>query len=434
VSAAKAMTENSERIRIKVEPSQSVLHAGEEAKAYLRVNLEGVPYESEGQRPPVNLALVIDRSGSMTGPKIEQAKEAAILALSRLSPADRISVIAFDNNVNVIVPSGPFEDFDEMRRRIEALGPGGSTAIYAAVRQAANGVIEGARPDRVSRIILLSDGQANVGPSSPADLERLGREIGGEGVTVTTIGLGLGYSEDLMTRLAYASDGNHAFVERPEQLADIFNKEFGDVLSIVGQDVEIIIECPDGVKPLRALGRDVKIEGRRISYKLNQLGGAQQRYLLIELDVDGKAAKSTSALADVSIAYTDPKTKQRVNLKSKADITFSVSAEEAAKSVNASVAGAVAAQLANERSEEAVKLRDQGKIAEAKKALESNAAYLREEADKLHALSPSAASPLMDMARRNDQDAAKVGSEAEWNSTRKSMKADQYRAKTQQAY
>jgi Ca-activated chloride channel family protein len=136
----------------------------------------------------------------------------------------------------------------------------------------------------------------------------------------------------------------------------------------------------------------------------------------------------------VKITYTDPKTKQRVNLEGKADITFTASAEEAAKSVNAAVAGAVATQLATERSEHAVKLRDEGKIAEAKQALESNAAYLRQQADKLYSLSPSAASPLKDMAERNDKDAEKVGSAGEWNSQRKSMKADQYRAKTQQKY
>src|SRR5262249_42302366 len=158
-------------------------------------------------RMPVNVSLVIDKSGSMTGPKIEQAKEAAILALSRLSPRDRVSIIAFDHRVEVVVPAGPFENFEEMRSRIKRITPGGQTAIYAAVRQAAQSVKEAVSPEAVSRVILMSDGQANVGPSSVADLERLGREIGGEGISVTTIGLGLDYNEDLMTRLALVSDG-----------------------------------------------------------------------------------------------------------------------------------------------------------------------------------------------------------------------------------
>ena len=268
-----ASAQAEQRIKLAVEPSQAVLAAGQDNKAYLRIKLEGLPYEEAASRPPVNVSLVIDRSGSMTGAKIEQAKEAAILALSRLSPQDRVSVVAFDHRVQIVVPAGPFENFEEVKRRIEAIGPGGQTAIYAAVRQAGQSVGEAASPDRVSRVILMSDGQANVGPSSPAELEALGRELGNQGIAVTTIGLGLDYSEELMTRLALASDGNHAFVENPEQLADIFNKEFGDVLSVVGQDVDIEIVCPEGVTPLRGLGRDVKVDGRRVSFRLNQIGG-----------------------------------------------------------------------------------------------------------------------------------------------------------------
>jgi Ca-activated chloride channel homolog len=422
-----------QHIKLAVEPSQSVLAAGQNNKAYLRVKLEGLPYEESASRPPVNVSLVIDRSGSMTGAKIEQAKEAAILALSRLSPQDRVSVVAFDHRVEVPVPAGPFENFEEIKRRIEAIRPGGQTAIYAAVRQAGQSVAEAISPDRISRVILMSDGQANVGPSSPAELEQLGRELGSQGIAVTTIGLGLDYSEELMTRMALASDGNHAFVENPEQLADIFNKEFGDVLSVVGQDVDIEIICPEGVTPLRGLGRDVKVDGRRVSFRLNQIGGKQERYLLIELEVAKGKAEGAGAIADVNVSYLDPKTKARAKVAGTAQVSFSASSEEATRSANASVAADVAAQLANERSEKAVLARDAGKVADAKQQLEQNAAALRAEASRLEAQSPAAAAPLRGLADKNEADARALSSES-WNAQRKSMKADQYRSKTQQNY
>ncbi len=423
-----------QRIKLAVEPSQSVLTAGQSNKAYLRVKLEGLPYEERSARPPINVSLVIDRSGSMTGAKIEQAKEAAILALSRLSRQDRVSVVAFDHRVEVVVPAGPFEDFNEMRRRIEAIGPGGQTAIYAAVRQAGQSVGEATSPDRVSRVVLMSDGQANVGPSSPADLEELGRELGGHGISVTTIGLGLDYSEELMTRLALASDGNHAFVENPEQLADIFNKEFGDVLSVVGQDVDIDIDCPEGVTPLRGLGRDVKINGRHITFRLNQIGGKQERYLVLELEVAKDRAQGSSAIADVSVSYLDPKTKSRAKLGAQAEVSFSASSEAVSQSANASVAADVAKQIANERSEKAILARDAGNVGDAKQQLEQNAAYLRAEADRLQASSPAAAAPLRDLSQKAEADAKALSSPGNWNAQRKSMKADEYRAKTQQNY
>ncbi len=333
-----------DRLKLGVEASQSVLSAGKPGKTYLRVKLEGLPYEDETSRPPVNISLVIDKSGSMSGQKIEQAKEAAILALSRLSPRDRVSVIAFDHRVEVVVPAGPFENFDEMKRRIQAIRPGGQTAIYAAVRQAAQSVGQAAS-EGYSRIILMSDGQANIGPSSPAELERLGREVGGQGISVTTIGLGLDYSEELMTRLALASDGNHAFVENPEQLASIFNKEFGDALSVVGQDVDIDIDCPEGVTPRRAPGRDVKINGRHVSLRLNQIGGKQERYLILELDVAQNSASGSAPLADVQVSYVDPKTKSRSKLAGKASVSFSASQAEVDGSVNAEVRSAVVTSL-----------------------------------------------------------------------------------------
>ncbi len=279
-------------VKLAVEPNQSVFAAGESNKAYVRVQLEGLGEEEPaGVRPPVNVALVIDRSGSMRGPKIEQAKEAAILALSRLTPRDRVSVVAFDHNVDVVVPAGPFVDFPEMKQRISSIHPGGRTAIYAAVRQAGQSVSEAVSEGSISRVILMSDGQANVGPSSPAELEQLGRELAGQGISVSTIGLGLDYSEELMTRLAAASDGNHAFVENPEQLAGIFNKEFGDVFSVVGQDAEVEIECPEGVEPLRGMGRDMKIQGRRAS--------------------SGSIASAPSRSATSSLSFSSPRASRR---------------------------------------------------------------------------------------------------------------------------
>ncbi len=423
-----------DRLKLGVEASQSVLSADKPSKTYLRVKLEGLPYESEASRPPVNISLVIDKSGSMAGQKIEQAKEAAILALSRLSPQDRVSVITFDHRVEVVVPAGPFVDFDEMRRRIQAIRPGGQTAIYAAVRQAAQSVSQ-AGSEGYSRIILMSDGQANIGPSSPAELEKLGREVGGQGISVTTIGLGLDYSEELMTRLALASDGNHAFVENPEQLAGIFNKEFGDALSVVGQDVDIDIDCPEGVTPLRAPGRDVKINGRHVSFRLNQIGGKQERYLILELDVAQNRASGSAPLADVQVSYVDPKTKSRSKLAGSAAVSFSSSQADVDGSVNADVRSAVVTQLAVESSEKAVALRDAGKAEDAKRELQRNRDYLRQEADRLAPAAPASAAKLRTLSQQNEANSAAISGDAEaWNSKRKAMKEEQFKDKTQQKY
>ncbi len=291
ISAHAAVSAAEPQIKLSAEPVQSVLLEGEDGRTYLRVSVEGIPYAEEKARTPVNVALVIDKSGSMTGSKVEHAKQAAMMALNRLRKSDIVSVIAFNQNVERLVPAGPYENIEEMHRRIESIRADGSTAIFAAVTQGAQEIREFTSPERFSRVILLSDGQANVGPSSPADLERLGREIGGRGTSVTTLGLGLGYNEDLMVRLATASDGNHAFIEDPEQLVEVFNREFDEILSVVGQEAEIIIECPEGVKPMRTLGHEATVSGQRVSFKLNQVYGAQRKYVVIELDVSKDKAR-----------------------------------------------------------------------------------------------------------------------------------------------
>ncbi len=420
------------QVKLSVEPVKGVLPEGEAGRAYIRISLTGVPYATEGARTPVNVALVIDKSGSMQGPKMSQAKEAAIVALERLSAQDNVAIVSFNHEVERLVPGGPFKNYDEIRSRIENLHADGTTAIFAGVTQGAYELQEYKAPGRFDRVILLSDGQANVGPSTPQDLEKLGRELGGRGVSVTTLGLGLGYNEDLMLRLAAASDGNHAFIEDPDQLVDIFNKEFGDILSVVGQDVEIIIECPDGFKPLRALGREAKVEGNRVSMKMNQVYGSQEKYVIVEVEYGQGQARAAAALANVRVAYTDSRSKERKNVESKAEIRFSASKDEVEKSVNAEAMAAVVTQIANERNERAVALRDSGRVEEAKRELQSNADYLSEEAVKLQA-APGAAAAITSAGQRNRAEAEALDGAA-WEKTRKVMRANQHKDKTQQKY
>lgn len=417
-------------IKLETQLGQSVMPEGQAGQIYLRVSLEGLAPEDEGARIPANVLLVIDKSGSMQGERIEQAQEAALMAVERLGDQDVLGVVAYSDSAYTLSPAARLRDTDGIRTAIRELRAGGRTALYAGVSQGIRELREFADPYKVNRVILLSDGLANIGPSSPKELEALGREAASEGITVTTIGLGLGYNEDLMTRLALASDGNHAFVENPDDLVSIFNSEFGDVLAAVGGDVEIIIDCPEGFEPVRILGRDAKIEDNKVRVKLNQIYGKQEKYLVVELKVDEDRAQGTARAAEVEVNYTDLASKKRASVKGEAEIQFSRSESDIKSSVNKEVVAAVTTQIATERSEKAVELRDQGKTEEAKRLLKDNAAYLTEQAAKLPKAS---AAPLQELSKRNLQDAENLN-ENVWDRTRKSMRADQYRNKTQQSY
>lgn len=235
-----------------------------------------------------------------------------------------------------------------------------------------------------------------------------------------------------MTKLALASDGNHAFARTPDDLVRIFNSEFGDVLSVVAQDVEITIDCLPGFRPRRVFGRQATISGSRISLKLNQLYGSQEKYIIVELE--RQSSKSPAAqtfgsapIAGVSIDYMGMETTTRIRTKRSVSALYTHSPEAARASINKHVMAQVVTQIATRRSEKAVSLRDRGDVAGARALLEKNAKYLGRKAAEYKA-------PALKDLERKSREAAKGMSGSSWAGTRKAMRARQHRQKVQQSY
>jgi Ca-activated chloride channel family protein len=412
---------------LKVAVSQGLLPAGRKNVTYLKVGLVGAPLVQAAQRAPINLAIVIDRSGSMSGKKIEQAKSAAIQAISHLGPRDIVSVVAYDHNVDVLLPATRATDQGEIVRAIRRLAPGGSTALYAGVSRGSAEVRKFLAENQVNRVLLLSDGLANVGPASPQALGALGAALAKDGISVSTIGLGLGYNEDLMVLLARNSDGNHAFVEDPSQLAQIFQYEFGDLLSVVATDVELRIVCAPGVRPLRVLGRDAEVAGQVVHTRLSQLYGKQEKYVLIEVELEPQAAGRELALAEVAAGFTSAASRARMSLDRRVAVAFTASAAEAEKSVDRDVMVAAVELVANETNKRALELRDKGKVEEARNLLLGNEQYLEDNAARYESVK------LRSWGKMNREASENLDGEA-WNRSRKSMRKHQHEMDMQQSY
>ncbi len=427
LASTAAADEKRPEVIVDVDIGEPVMMAGEEGKAYVEIAITGFDPDDE-KRPPVNLALVIDRSGSMHGEKIEKAKEAALAVVDRLGPKDYLSVITYDDDVELLVPSTLVTNPDAIRERIMAISDDGSTALHAGVTAGIQQVREQFSKQRVNRIILLSDGLANVGPSSPAELAQLGVHAGSLGIPVTTIGLGLGYNEDLMTQLALSSDGNHAFAESGADLRAIFEHELGDLLSVVAQDVIIEIEFEPGIRPIRGLNRPLSIKGRKARLKLNQIYGKQTKNVLVEVEVPRSKAGQQRKLADVDVSYRNLATKKTKTVSSELAVEFSSSRSTVETRSNKGVMVSVVEALANERQQKAIALRDKGEIAKARRAMEENSAYLQEnsaryQSDKLGSFAGEAAA-----------DAADVDDEGDWNRNRKAMKKSAHSRAASQAW
>jgi len=405
-----------------------VMTAEQVHKTYIKIALEGFQLDESGPRIPANIAIVLDKSGSMQGEKIARARDAAIMAIERLNSDDIVSVVSYDSRVQVVVPATKVSDKHQIAEAIRGIYANGNTALFAGVSKGAKELRKFLDLNKVNRVILLSDGLANVGPSTPNELGDLGRSLAKEGMSVTTIGLGLGYNEDLMTKLAGYSDGNHAFVENASDLARIFQYEFGDVLSVVAQGVHIEIQCKNGVKPLRILGRDAQIRGNRITTRMNQLYSEQEKFLILEVEVPAKSVQNDLELAKVDVRYTNLYNEQEQQLNRAVLANFSRSELEVQTAVDVKTYEAAVEQVANEESQKAIELRDQGDIEGAKSVLKQNAIYL-------DTLGQQLSSPkLLEQKAEALQDATELERDEDWNKTRKQLKERQYKRATQQTY
>jgi Ca-activated chloride channel family protein len=369
-------------VTCRIDLDRGILTAEATQRVVLKVSLEA-PAVAEAQRPPVNLAVVLDRSGSMSGDKIEKAKEAAIEVLRRLGAQDRFALVLYESQVETLVPSQSAANTEWIEKRIRGIAAGGNTALFGGVSQGAAEVRKQTGDARfIHRIILLSDGLANVGPSSPADLARLGGALIKEGISVTTVGVGTDYNEDLMTQLAQRSDGNNYFVESGADLPRIFRAELGDVLNVVARKVILEIECAGGVRPLRIIGRDGRIRGSTVEVALNQLYGGQAKYALVEVEVPATAADASRDIALARCTYEQALTLQSGTATATAVARFSAREAEVVGSANPAVQADLGLNVIALAKDEAVDLAAAGKTAEAATQMQQRSEELRQLGDR----------------------------------------------------
>lgn len=369
---------HAEQISLDVGVSNPLMLAGEKKINHIRISLTGFDVPQNESRPPVNTAIVIDQSGSMGGQKIVQAREAAIAAVKRLRDDDIVSIILYSDSATVLVPATKATDRDAIIEKIQSVKAGGSTALFAGVSKGAAEVRKFLDKESVNRVILLSDGQANVGPKSPRELERLGASLVKEGISVSTLGLGLGYNEDLMSRLASAGSGNHMFVEQADDLVAVFQKEFNDLMSVVASDFEIHAKIGEGIRPVRVLNNKADISGQEIYIPLAQLYARQQRYFVIEVEVDPGEAGSKRPLANVTVGYQNMLSKTTDTLTSSIEVRFTDDKQAVTKECDHETYAYCAIQLANDNNVRATALRDAGRVEEARKLLLGNTYSLKQ--------------------------------------------------------
>jgi Ca-activated chloride channel homolog len=253
------------------------------------LKLEGQAPESG--RAPLNISLVLDRSGSMDGEKLHFAREAAAMLVRRLSPEDIVSVVTYDDEVDTVAPPARGDAQRDLPATLGRIESGGSTNLSGGWLKGREHLRQGRPLDervKTNRLVLLTDGLANVGITEPDKLIGLCRKALEQGVTTTTIGFGADYDERLLRAMADAGGGNTFYIETPDQAPGVFEEEIEGLLSLSAQNITIEVRPTDDVELVRVV-HDVParpIDGG-FALDIGDLYAREPRAVLIEFFVPG---------------------------------------------------------------------------------------------------------------------------------------------------
>jgi Ca-activated chloride channel family protein len=236
------------------------------------------------KRPPLNLGLILDRSGSMAGSnKIEFTRQAAIYTVEQLLPSDRVSVTVFDNTVETIVPNTKAVNKASIIQLLKQIQPGGSTALHTALMEGCRQVNQFKLRDGLNRVMLLSDGLANVGETNADAIASDVKRWSQQGIGSTALGVGTDYNEDLLEAIALSGDGNYYYIETPAQIESMFQTELHGLVGTVGTKVSLGVEPASGVTVVDVLNDLDRTEFGR--WKLSNLITRMPIEVIVRLDV-----------------------------------------------------------------------------------------------------------------------------------------------------
>jgi Mg-chelatase subunit ChlD len=227
---------------------------------YALIEVTAPPAADVPVRPKVNVAFVLDRSGSMAGQKIDLAKDAVREGIERLAGGDRFAVVVYDDRIDVVSP-GRIADPDARRdcmRALRSIDARGTTNLGEGWLRGAEQVAAALDSEAVNRVLLLTDGLANMGITDAVELTRHAAELRARGVSTSTFGVGEDFNERLLGAMADAGGGVYRFIGRAEQIPELIRSEVGELLEVTAKAVTLRIGCPDGfgVEPLSSFACD----------------------------------------------------------------------------------------------------------------------------------------------------------------------------------
>ncbi|CAN5882001.1 hypothetical protein BH24GEM1_BH24GEM1_09590 [soil metagenome] len=272
-------------MRLHVESDRVLIRSAASSKRYVRVSFTAPEAPRSGTRLPVNVALVLDRSGSMSGGKLDLAREAAERALAQLKSDDRFAVVVYDDRVDLVTPSSMATPAARSRAadRLRSIEPRGSTDLCSGWLAGCEQVGREMNSASIGRCLLLTDGLANHGITDHSELTRYAGELRGRGVATSTFGVGEDFDERLLQAMAEAGGGNSYYLRDAERISEFLESEIGEALEVVARGVSLVVHLPDGASA-KPLGRQrARQSGRTLRIDLDDLVSGQEVELAVAI-------------------------------------------------------------------------------------------------------------------------------------------------------
>lgn len=326
---------------------------------------------SQARKNPLNIAIVLDRSGSMAGEKMEFAKKAANDIIDKLGPEDFVSVVIYDEFIDVIQPATSVLYKDSIKVKINKVKPRGSTNLWGGSERGYEQVKANYKKNYINRVLLISDGNITAGPKIPSRIiaqVQSFKDI--NGISISTFGVGLDYNETLMTDMAENGAGNYYFIDRADKMAAIFDKELYGLLNVVAQNAELRITLPKGIAVEKIYPFQYAMEKNEVVIKFQDLFSEDIKGLMVRFRIDDSYNTALPFLT--RLVYTDNTTGEPKTILNENILAPIKNREQYLASFNKTVAEQVVLFTANENMEKAMYEVDRGNYEAARRYAEAN--------------------------------------------------------------
>ena len=360
--------------------SHSLIGINTETTLDLILNFNSVEQIQKSNRRPLNLSLVIDRSGSMGGTPLRYAIQAAQKLVESLNPDDIVSVVIYDDTPESILPPQTAADKAKISSQISRIRAGGCTNLSGGWLMGCECVKSQQTEERLNRVLLLTDGQANSGITNRQELTKIAKQQAEQGIITTTLGFGTNFNEDLLIDIADSAGGNFYFIQSPDDAVDVFRIELESLTSVVAENLIITLRPEASVQISEVLNNyQSTTEGEAWKIFLGDVYQVEAKQLALQLSIPPQKNLGSLSIATIEYQYqttTDDKIQQ---VSKQIPITITVgSAEEASRTeADMSVVEQTSQLRIARLKNEAIAMADQGQHKQAAEILRSQVEELK---------------------------------------------------------